>query len=102
MIQNPFRYLLLPFYVGDVFGRMHIDRKGALEMSKKYLNEYFKLIKHYDVVPKNVRANFEIYKLKYLNRFGANLKKLKKILSMNQPERKKFLDSKKERNLKIK
>lgn len=55
---KPFRYLLLPFYVGDIFGRMHIDRMAALEMSKKYLNEYFKLIKHYDVVPKNVILKF--------------------------------------------
>jgi len=44
----------LPFYVGDVFGRMSENRRSVLEMSQKYLNEFLKLIDHYDLLDKDV------------------------------------------------
>jgi len=45
----------LPFYVGDVFGRMNDNRRLNLEMSQKYLNEFMKLVDHYGQLDKDVR-----------------------------------------------
>lgn len=48
----------MPFYVGDVFGRMSENRKNVLEMSQKYLNEYLKLLDHYELLDKDVYIFF--------------------------------------------
>ena len=46
--------MLLPFYVGDVFGRVTENRRAVLEMSQKYLNEFLKLVDHYTLLDKDV------------------------------------------------
>ena len=50
-----FRYLLVPFYMGDIFGRMMDDRKKTLSMQKHYYDEFIKLCNHYELVTKEVR-----------------------------------------------
>jgi hypothetical protein len=34
---------LLPYYLGETFGRLNDNRKKNLDFSKLYLNEYLKL-----------------------------------------------------------
>ena len=41
--------------MGDVFGRMSENRRLNLEMSQKYMNEFLKLVDHYDQLDKDVR-----------------------------------------------
>ncbi|EGR34412.1 protein phosphatase 2A regulatory B subunit, B56 family, putative [Ichthyophthirius multifiliis] len=49
------KYLLLPFYMGQVYGKIIKERLNKLEFSQVYLSEYLKLLNHYDLVPKDLK-----------------------------------------------
>ncbi|KRX10975.1 hypothetical protein PPERSA_12099 [Pseudocohnilembus persalinus] len=55
------KYLLLPYYLGDVFGRIPENRKKSLEFSKLYLNEFLKLLDHYGVLSEQLRKTWKNY-----------------------------------------
>lgn len=41
---------MLPYYMGDIFGRFSENRKQNLEFSKLYLTEFLKLVDHYGLI----------------------------------------------------
>lgn len=51
------RYLLLPFFLADIFGRIQENRKANLALSKTYYDEFIKLCNHYELVTKEVRMS---------------------------------------------
>lgn len=53
------KYLLLPFYLADIFGRIQEDRKSNLDLSKKYFDEFIKLCNHYELVTKEQRKQWK-------------------------------------------
>ena len=53
--HNPVhRYMLIPYYMADVFGRITQNRRRNLQFSKIYYDEFIKLVNHYEVLTKEV------------------------------------------------
>jgi hypothetical protein len=51
--------LLLPYYVGETFGRISDTRQKNLEFSKLYLTEFLKLCDHYELLSKSLKTTWE-------------------------------------------
>jgi len=53
------KYLLLPFYLADIFGRIQENRKSNLSLQKTYYDEFIKLCNHYELVSKDQRKKWK-------------------------------------------
>jgi hypothetical protein len=53
------KYLLVPFYLADILGKLMTDRRRNLALSKKYYDEFVKLCNHYELVTKEQRKQWK-------------------------------------------
>ena len=53
------RFLLLPFYVGSCYGKVHAQRKISIQKSRLYLNEFIKLMIHYNIIDKKLKDQWK-------------------------------------------
>jgi len=53
------KYILVPYYISSIFGRIQTNRKSNLMISKTYLDEFIKLANFYGLVTKEQRKNWK-------------------------------------------